>query len=325
MGNDHPKGSEMLPGNRSLEATSNYLLHAEMFIGVGSGLSWLSWALNVPTVIISGFSAPHTEPTDSNVLRIFNHNIGCTGCFNQIRLDAGDWNWCPVLKDTDRRFECTKSISGSYVIEKIEEFSKTYCSDNKAIDAVKTAYDLGMIQVYEEIYGASKFVESLQIKNFMEIGTDQGGTFLIWSKLATDGIRISVDLPYGIYGTEEGKFDVALRDNYLASLGNNVHMIHGSSHDKTIKKKVSSILGNEKLDFLFIDGDHTYEGVKQDYEMYKEFVKPGGWIGFHDIKDTEFHRNVDCRVDILWNELTCNKKEFVNLKYNYGGIGFIQV
>jgi hypothetical protein len=88
---------------------------------------------------------------------------------------------------------------------------------------------------------------------------------------------------------------------------------------------VNNIIGDIQLDFLFIDGDHTYEGVKQDYEMYKHLVKPGGWIGFHDIKDTEFHRNANCRVDILWNELEGEKKEFIDNSSAYGGIGFIQM
>ena len=102
-------------------------------------------------------------------------------------------------------------------------------------------------------------------------------------------------------------------------------MLWGSSHDYTMLEEVESILGEELLDFLFIDGDHTYEGVKQDYEMYRHLVKPGGWIGFHDTKDTEFHRNANCRVDQLWSELEGNKVDFLDNRSSFGGIGFIQV
>jgi predicted O-methyltransferase YrrM len=102
-------------------------------------------------------------------------------------------------------------------------------------------------------------------------------------------------------------------------------MIHGDSHDSQMKVTVTQILGDDRLDFLFIDGDHTYDGVKQDYEMYKDLVKPGGWIGFHDISDTEHHRNANCRVDLLWSQLTGNKVEFVDKSSNLGGIGLIQV
>ena len=322
MGNKNPKGLIYVEGEKSLDNAISYIKNCDLFVGIGSGLSWLSWSLNVPTVLISGFSNPYTEFSGDGVLRIFNPN-SCNSCFNRERLDAGDWNWCPDHKGTDRQFECTKSISSDYVIEKI----KDYLTNGKEIDliekVIKESYSLGMVQNHPEIFGAAKFFKSLDVKNFMEIGTDQGGTFAIWSKLSKDGIRISLDLPHGNFGRME--YDVNSRDNYLRSLGSNVTMIHGSSHDEELKQLVKDKLEDTKLDFLFIDGDHTYEGVKQDFEMYKEFVKPGGWIGFHDIKDTEFHRNADCRVDILWNEIKGEKIEFLDNSSSYGGIGFIKV
>jgi hypothetical protein len=92
-----------------------------------------------------------------------------------------------------------------------------------------------------------------------------------------------------------------------------------------MKDQVAGILDGKKVDFLFIDGDHSYEGVRQDYEMYREFVKPGGWIGFHDISDTEFHRSANCRVDRLWSELDGEKVEFIQEpRSHFGGIGFIR-
>ncbi len=36
------------------------------------------------------------------------------------------------------------------------------------------------------------------------------------------------------------------------------------------------------LDFLFIDGDHSYEGCSADLRAWLPFVKSGGWIAFHD-------------------------------------------
>jgi predicted O-methyltransferase YrrM len=39
----------------------------------------------------------------------------------------------------------------------------------------------------------------------------------------------------------------------------------------------------QKLDFLFIDGDHSLAGVKSDFEMYSPLVRPGGFVAFHDI------------------------------------------
>jgi predicted O-methyltransferase YrrM len=38
----------------------------------------------------------------------------------------------------------------------------------------------------------------------------------------------------------------------------------------------------KSLDLLFIDGDHSYAGVKADWEAYKHFLKPGSIVVFHD-------------------------------------------
>jgi autotransporter strand-loop-strand O-heptosyltransferase len=325
MGNPHPRGAVEILGERTLQGTLQWLNHAELFVGVGSGLSWLSWAAGTKTVIISGFSWPTTEMLDENVLRIFKHT-GCNGCFNRHRLDAGDWNWCPDQKNSPRQFECSAKITSTEVIQQIEEFigGKNFKVEKTVEQVIQESYDLGMVQNHSEIKGAADFFKDLKVKDFIEIGTDQGGTFAIWSKLSVDdGTRISLDMPHGNFGRAD--YDVEKRDAYLKSLGTDVHMLHGDSHCQCMKTDLIEILGQDKVDFLFIDGDHTYRGVKQDYYMYKEFVKPGGWIAFHDIKDTEFHRNANCRVDLLWNELVGNKVEFVDNSSEYGGIGFIQV
>lgn len=118
MGNKHPKGILELPEG-PLERVIDELKQSQFFIGIGSGLSWLSWAVGTPTVMISGFSEPWTEMKDC--VRISAPEGKCSGCFNRVRLDAGDWGWCPDHKGTDREFECTKSITGSDVIEQIKE------------------------------------------------------------------------------------------------------------------------------------------------------------------------------------------------------------
>ena len=118
MGNFHPKGANKLPEG-SMENLMEVMKTCEFFIGVGSGLSWVSWTLDIPTVLISGFSKPISEFGGDNVIRVFNSSV-CNGCYNRFRLDAGDWNWCPDQKGTDRQFECTKSITGKMVIDAIK-------------------------------------------------------------------------------------------------------------------------------------------------------------------------------------------------------------
>lgn len=43
---------------------------------------------------------------------------------------------------------------------------------------------------------------------------------------------------------------------------------------------------NRKIDVLFIDGDHSYKGCMDDWKNFSPFVKPGGWVVFHDCDDT---------------------------------------
>ena len=98
---------------------------AKAFIGVGSGLSWLSWSLNTPTIMISGFSYPYTEFQECE--RIYPENPKtCKGCFNRKWLDPGDWEWCPDHKDTPRHFECTKTIEPSQVINSLNRILNIY-------------------------------------------------------------------------------------------------------------------------------------------------------------------------------------------------------
>jgi predicted O-methyltransferase YrrM len=76
----------------------------------------------------------------------------------------------------------------------------------------------------------------------------------------------------------------------------------------------------QPIDMLFIDGDHTYEGVKRDFELYRPLLKPGGIIAFHDVLDTPMHRLHGCEVHRLWQELPPHKALF-SINGPWGGIG----
>jgi autotransporter strand-loop-strand O-heptosyltransferase len=116
MGNFNPKGVTKVKGG-SLENIIKIIQESELFIGLSSGLSWVSWAVGTETILISGFTDDYTEPLNG-VRRIINKNV-CYGCWNRHNFDPGDWNWCPDHKGTDRQFECTKMITSNTVIEQI--------------------------------------------------------------------------------------------------------------------------------------------------------------------------------------------------------------
>ena len=107
-------------GNKPLQERMSQIYHSEFYIGLGSGLSWLAWAVNKHVVMISNFSEDGHEFTD-NTTRITNPSV-CNGCWNnpKFKFDKGDWYWCPEHKGTERQFECHKSITSDMVINQIQ-------------------------------------------------------------------------------------------------------------------------------------------------------------------------------------------------------------
>ena len=114
-----PYGVEDYSGDFPLQERINVIKHADFFVGLASGLSWLAWACNVPVVLISGFSHPLTE--FYTAYRVINYHA-CNSCWNDVRFnfDHHDWLWCPRHKNTDRQFECMRMISGKQVIDAIK-------------------------------------------------------------------------------------------------------------------------------------------------------------------------------------------------------------
>lgn len=118
MGNNNPKGVIQQPSG-TLNDVIEVLQESELFIGISSGLSWLAWASGTPTILISGFTDVYTEPLEG-ISRIINKDV-CNSCWNKFDFDMGDWNWCPVHKNTDRQFECSKNITSQDVIKEIDK------------------------------------------------------------------------------------------------------------------------------------------------------------------------------------------------------------
>ena len=83
---------------------------------MGSGLSWLAWALNKKVSMISGFSDPFAEFISDNY-RLSPPPGKCHGCFNDKSLVFDrSWDWCP----RDKNYECSKTITPEMVKEKID-------------------------------------------------------------------------------------------------------------------------------------------------------------------------------------------------------------
>ncbi len=117
--NHIPMGAEDFTGSKPLQERVDLLRHADFFIGLSSGLSWLAWACNIPVVLVSGFTLPICE--FSTPYRVYNTH-GCMGCWDDIELnfDHKDFLWCPRHKGTERQYECTRLITAKQVIGHID-------------------------------------------------------------------------------------------------------------------------------------------------------------------------------------------------------------
>jgi autotransporter strand-loop-strand O-heptosyltransferase len=112
-------GAETLE-DKSLQNAMRYLYHADHYIGLSSGISWLNWAVGKHTIMISNFTEAGHEFV-SNCTRIINPNV-CNSCWNNplFKFNKGDWNWCPEHEDTPRHFECHKSIKVESILNLIK-------------------------------------------------------------------------------------------------------------------------------------------------------------------------------------------------------------
>jgi predicted O-methyltransferase YrrM len=180
------------------------------------------------------------------------------------------------------------------------------------------------LQVREEMVQFLGIVEELRPRRVLEIGTCRGGTLFSLCFLSQPDAKIvSIDLPKGPFGGGYEWFRVPIF-RMFATGNQKLHLIRSDSHSPETFDRVSAILGEEQLDLLFIDGDHTYRGVKRDFEMYAPLVGRGGVVAFHDI--VEHAAEGGCEVSGFWNEVRHRGEtsEFVNdWHQQWGGIGVL--
>jgi predicted O-methyltransferase YrrM len=170
----------------------------------------------------------------------------------------------------------------------------------------------GAIQKTAELAGFLALLADLAPEVVVEVGSDAGGTLWAWQQLPSVRRVVGVDQPHA--GFSSG--------NTLNDHG--AEVIYGDSHDPETLHVLEERLAGDKVDLLFIDGDHTYEGVKRDFEMYSPLVPPSGVVAFHDICHHPDQPEVG--VDMLWRQLGRGavKDEIVTDPPTWGGIGVLR-
>jgi len=178
-----------------------------------------------------------------------------------------------------------------------------------AREAVET---FGALQKVGELAGLLALLVDHEPQVVVEIGSDHGGTLWAWQQLPSVRRVLAVDLPLG--GFHSGRS--------LDTHG--VEVVYGDSHKDETLAELADLLADDRVDLLFIDGDHTFEGVRSDFVMYSPLVRPGGLVGFHDILT---HPNMPyVAVDILWRQLAQERlplEEIITDPPTWGGIGVL--
>ncbi len=154
-------------------------------------------------------------------------------------------------------------------------------------------------QIMSEITALLRIVQESNPKVIVEIGTRGGGTLFLFARTTNSEKIISIDLPEGPFGGGYPFWMVP----FFKSFGRKqvIHLIRADSHSEEALGKLKTQLKGGEVDFLFIDGDHTYHGVKQDFHMYSPLVRKGGIVAFHDIVAHDLKDG--CEVDKFWNEV----------------------
>jgi len=257
------------------------------------------------------------------------------------------YNCLDVLNRPDVKIIKHKQINHNFPIEfyRHDIFFRNVFDRQSLKPWVKRRRDYAM-QIPLEIENLQLAVNNHKSKVIVEIGTANGGTISRWFELPNVETIISIDYPNGIHGGqgfEERTYVISDALEQANRGKKEFYAINGDSKNDYLIGRLEEILEGRKVDFLFIDGDHTYDGVKNDFLLYKRFLHENSIVGFHDIINSEFHRDYGCYVSNFWNELKKEYKydEFIftntfdrkitdymydisNHKGGFGGIGVIK-
>jgi cephalosporin hydroxylase len=182
------------------------------------------------------------------------------------------------------------------------------------------------MQIRIEITQLLRELERRRPRTLLEIGTANGGSLYLFCEVAaSDAHLVSVDLPGGLFGGGYEATSEPLYDSF-ARAEQRLDLLRANSHDLATKQRVEELFGSRGVDFLFIDGDHSREGVENDYRAFAPLVRTGGAIAFHDIHPGP--SSLVGGVPEFWSELktTVEHEELVDSEAQEGyGIGLVKV
>lgn len=146
--------------------------------------------------------------------------------------------------------------------------------------------------------------------SYLEIGCLNGDTLhYIGSRLPVGSRIVGVDLPrqHPMYANAPQNLSRAVSD--LQRLGQDAKIILGNSRDGEV---IEGVWLSAPYDAILIDGDHSYSGVRADWENYGRMTD--GVVGFHDAHKLQPVRD-------FYNELTYDHRSRLLIKNEEVGLG----
>ena len=171
---------------------------------------------------------------------------------------------------------------------------------------------LELQQVPEEYSKYLWFLKNQKNKSYLNIGIGNGGSFMV-ETFIQDECERSVAVDNTSYGKFTNIENIKYRINWLKDNTNKSIDFYNMNSSDFFK------LNTEKFDMIFIDGDHSYDGVKTDFVNALKFINDGGHIVLHDIASQQCEG-----VMRFWNEIKNDRcVEFMHS--NTCGIGMIKI
>ncbi|CAN5251213.1 hypothetical protein BH10PSE19_BH10PSE19_07870 [soil metagenome] len=167
---------------------------------------------------------------------------------------------------------------------------------------------------------ASWIIQELRPKTFVELGTHSGNSYFAFCQSV-----LEADIPSKCYAVDtwQGDEHSGLYENDIFARGDAYHQQHYSNFSCLLRMTFDDALhyfADQSIELLHIDGLHTYEAVRHDFEAWLPKLAPGAVIMFHDTNVRE--RNFG--VWKLWEELKAYYPNYLEFIHSHG-LGVLQL
>jgi len=150
-------------------------------------------------------------------------------------------------------------------------------------------------------------------KQAVEIGTYMGvSATIIANAMANDGMLYCIDPFEAAPGKLNPGFKMAARLFKRNKIMGKIKFLLGYSNDKKIIEQIP-----DQLDFILIDGDHSYKGLENDWQIVKSKVVTGGIICLHDTTIPAKEPYRDFGSVKYFNDIIIHDKDFEVLETAY--------